>query len=392
MLSIAGTGVLIDVNFKNHAVTSVAISFLKSPEAPTVPAPKAARILMQELMPPPGVSPINATLTPFAAHLERLARLDKLSSPGLNCFEAIAGLHTSLRRLFEHEKQKLRDALEAKGQDAQAIDEELLEKDVLCRHSGRPEMHVKSRVGFSLEYWTRRRLVPSRHTPARAGTSSPATIVRAGERGSDTWAAVIECESSSATMYPSVRVSESWLSERIEKPVEERDQLFGAWDGSALDWLEPPPTLVTDANPDGMTIDSGLAGLGRAPDVRFVARLEPPLVVPLSVAYEIYSLVGIQIPQASLQPTTFDGLLIPEITGMAATDGQVREVKKRRKLLVPNKDGEPLHAHHEYTLWIQKSEYGRVIEEIPFAHPRQLISILPVCIPSQGDENRDCRC
>ena len=371
------------LNFQDNAVTNVAISFLKSPEAPTVPAPRAAEILLRTLRPPPGESPIDTTLTPFAAHLERLARLDKLSSPGLNCFEAIAGIYVSLRRLFGYETRKVKQSREAQGNISMVMDQDTIEKEILCRHSGRPDMHVRGRVGLSVEYWTKSRLIPSDDpdsdagasgAPTKSGDPAPPSVHR-GE--SDTWAVVIECQSLPATLYPPVRLSDQWLSDTIEMNANEQVP-FGPWDGSTLDWQEPLALTLSDPATDAMVIDSGLTALGRPADVRFVARLEPHLVVPLSVAYEIYATVGIQIPQESLQPTTFDGLLIPTKDPSIGADGQGREIKRRRRLTVPNKEGGMGESIQDFTLWVQKPEYGRVIEEIPFSHPRQLISIFPV--------------
>ncbi|KAI9847260.1 MAG: hypothetical protein M1838_000955, partial [Thelocarpon superellum] len=266
MLSIAGSGVLIDIDFKLGAVSKVGISFLKSPEAPTVPAPRAAAILLRELQPPPGVSAINATLTPFAGHLERLARLDKLSSPGLNCFEAIAGVHASLARVNEWEKRKLR---ESRGGD----DDEQIEREVLCKRSGRPVMHARRRVGLSLEYWMQRRLVaPKEHrrddvvgaTSSNRGGATVAENSTADEE-SVLWAAVIECEHSPAGIYPSVRVSEDWVSAPVEK-VPEQSDMFQVTEGPVIDWLEPSPTLLSESGADAMAVDSGAGSIGKLPD------------------------------------------------------------------------------------------------------------------------------
>ena len=365
-------------------MTNVAISFLKSPEAPTVPAPKAAEILLRELKPPKGLSPINTSLTPFAAHLERLARLDKLSSPGLNCFEAISGVYASLTRLFDWEKRKVKES-------AKDMDQEAVQVEVLCKRSGRPVMHARKRVGLSLEYWMRRRFVSSKPRSSRPvnGTVPPIDSTAARELSpdedeSDIWAAVIECEHSPAGLYPSVRISEDWLSEKVEKAPEEQDELFGAGSGPIIDWLEPAPTLLSDPGPDAMAVDSGQQNMGKLPDVRFVARMEPPVVVPLPVAYEIYNAVGIQIPQESLRATTFDGLLL-ENSETAGQEAEIREIRRERTLVVHDETGHAEERRHRYTLYVPKQDYGRVIEEIPFSHPRQLVAILPVSRPFELD-------
>ncbi|KAI9830809.1 MAG: hypothetical protein M1838_005778 [Thelocarpon superellum] len=126
-----------------------------------------------------------------------------------------------------------------------------------------------------------------------------------------------------------------------------------------------------------MAVDSGAGSIGKLPDVRFIARLEPPVVVPLPVAYELYASVGIEIPQESLRATTFDDLLLQGY-GTSAAEGDIRAIHQRRALTVPNEHDDLAVREHEYTLYVEKQDYGRVIEEIPFAHPRQLIAVLPI--------------
>ncbi|KAI9823174.1 MAG: hypothetical protein M1832_002617 [Thelocarpon impressellum] len=369
MLSIAGSGVLIDVNFDHDAVTSVAISFLKSPDSPTVPAPKAAEILMKELRPRPGSTSLDTSLTPFAAHLERLARLDKLSSPGINCFEAISGIYASLRRLYDWERRRVVESL-GPGQHS----EDAVEKEVLCKRSGRPVMHARGRVGLSLEYWMRRRAVTSagRTEGAVSGTKD------SGEEEPVTWAAVIECEYATAGLFPSVRVSEDWISENVEKAADQQHPLFGDSGQVAVDWLEPPSTLLADSGTDAMAVDSGAPNMGKLPNVRFVARLEPPVVVPLAAAYEIFMTAGGQPQQEAQQATTFDGLLLPGSGDSSSRESDNREIRRDRRVTVYGADGEAQERLHRHTLYVQKQDYGRTIEEIPFSHPRQLVAILPI--------------
>jgi hypothetical protein len=66
------------------------------------------KILTRNLQPLPGQNSINVTLERFAENLEKLVMLDKLGSPqhgGVSCYNAIAGVYTSLQKLFEHEKK-----------------------------------------------------------------------------------------------------------------------------------------------------------------------------------------------------------------------------------------------------------------------------------------------
>src|SRR6185436_10500093 len=106
-------------------------------------------VLKRDLTPPPGVASINLTLDRFANNLQRLAQLDKLSTPQVNCFEAISGVYRSLRRLFEHEKKAAMAVFDMLQPDA----EEKAEREVMCSRSGKPAMNASRTMGLSLQYW-----------------------------------------------------------------------------------------------------------------------------------------------------------------------------------------------------------------------------------------------
>ena len=95
------------------------------------------KILTRNLKPLPGQSKMNVTLERFAENLEKLVTLDKLGSPqtgGVSCYNAIAGVYTSLRKLFEHEKKMALSLL----QDDTPHRSHKAEREVLCKKSGRP--------------------------------------------------------------------------------------------------------------------------------------------------------------------------------------------------------------------------------------------------------------
>ncbi|KZF18960.1 hypothetical protein L228DRAFT_251497 [Xylona heveae TC161] len=394
-LSIAGSALLVDLDFQNHIVDRVSLSLPGSSDAVSVHAPKASAILYKDLKPEDGSSsPINTTLNKFADNLERLAKLDKLSTPEVNCFEAIAGVYTSLRRIFEHEKKQ-------SGQEAgeKMNPDEEVERLVMCEKSGRPRMHAGKRVGLALEYWMdRRRVSTSRKRKAESGSDEMDidSIEKSRNKAHDgtsydgnIWSAIIECEHSPAELYTPIRISNDWVSQRIERPSEEQDELFGP-DGPTIDWTEPAPTFVSgpaatrtpgaasSSAPDPM--DTSGQNMSKLPDVRFVARLEPPVVVPLQKAVEIYDSVGLVIPQESIQPTTLDGLILPpdpsEVHG--AVHGEARYLSNSREVLGFDGSGKEQLNRHDYALFAHKLDFGRVVDEIPFRHPMELINILPI--------------
>lgn len=365
----------------------MAISFPTSSETVSTVAPRAAKILERDLRGDGRGSPsLSRSIAPFAAHLERLAALDKLSSPPLNCYDAIAGIYTSLRRIFEWEKRKLKEIGDARRQAmSPELQETMLEREVMCMESGRPSMHAGNRLGLSLEYWMRQRCVRRSTQPSDGGDRDEHRDE--GEDDLKTWAAIIECEASPAELFPSARNSTEWVSENVVRPAEQGDMLLGSTDAAVVDWLVPPPTLLPSSPvTDGHHQHQALAqSQGRLPNVRFVATLDPPVVVPLRVAYDIYSVVGLQVPQESLQHTTFDDLVLESMgvanaAGQAAVDGKASKASVQRQVMVFDAEGRPLEPRqHRYEVYVPKPDYGRVIEAIPFAHPRQLVAILPVC-------------
>lgn len=366
----------------------------------------AAKMLQDDLTPPPGVASINLTLDRFAHNLERLARMDRLSTPEVNCFEAISGVYTSLRRLFEHEKKAalaLFDAAASSSSPTAATANEKAEREVLCKKSGRPRMNAGKCVGLALEYWMdRRHILPPPSKPAqKAAPGTPASTrmdidsdasesLADADADTDTsriYSLTIECESSPAGLYPSMRISDAWISPQIEKPASDPSSIFDG--GPGIDWLEPPPTYIPSTGPeahdpddDAMNLGAdATAGVGRLPNIRFIAKLSPPLVVPLSVAVNILP----SIPSELIRPTTFEGLALrpgevdPGAMGQA---GETREIRSERSVLVvAGKDGRgeevEVERRHANALFVTKTEYARVLDEVPFSHPRQLVEILP---------------
>ncbi|KAI9780653.1 MAG: hypothetical protein M1839_006594 [Geoglossum umbratile] len=376
---------MLEVELKSNNVQRVSLSFAETKGPTTTFAHTAAKILQRDLTPPPGISPINSSLSPFSDNLERMFKLDKLSVlPGFNCFEAISGVYTSLMRVFECEKRRLRDArIESGYMDDSVRGGEALEREVMCKKSGRPRMHAGRRVGLRLDYWMERRHVHSKgyKTASSSAADPPATRVEPvsdsePDDGQQIWSAIIECESSPAELYPSVRISDYWVSEKAVGS-QNQDDLFASSTEPTIEWLDPGPTYLPQG--DGMDMGNAAESLGKLPDVRFVARLEPPVVLPLDAAVSIYGAVGAAIPEHSIMPTTYDGLLLPtEPSENQRPFGEPRELSKDRALYVQDENGDMVERQHRYNLYVEKRSFGRLVEEIPFSHPRQLVEILPI--------------
>lgn len=349
------------------------------------------------MQPLPGQNKINATLERFADNLEKLVTLDKLGTPqngGVSCYEAIAGVYTSLRKLFEHEKKMALAVMEDNTPDRS----HKAEREVLCRKSGRPRPNTGDRLGLNLEYWMDRRyIIPKARTKATASAKGKEKMdidsqeqTQFPEDDDDlnintVYSLTLECEQSPSTLYTPIRISDEWISDAIEKPVDANDA--NALDDIIMnkpniDWQEPKPTFLEPPAPSGdddaMHLD---ADPGRLPNIRFVAKFNPPLVVPIATYISLYQSVGVEPPQ-DFTATTFVGLALrpneldPAMTGTAGAT--THEIRSTRTALVRNSDGTEEETGHNLSLYVPKMEYSRRLESLPFAHPKQLVEILPI--------------
>ncbi|KAL1642896.1 hypothetical protein SLS58_005137 [Diplodia intermedia] len=379
-LLLAHTSFMLDIAFRDNVVDGVTLQFGDLSDGVQRHSQSAATVFKADLVPAPGEASINLSLDRFAKNLEKLARLDHLSifkegKPEVSCFEAIAGVYNSLQKLFEHERKAAMHLFDVSKPHAH----ERATREVLCKKSGRPRMNANSAVGLSLEYWMERRLVFQK-TAGNEDTSMD--IDDEGDQYDESanriFSLTIECESSPAQLYPSIRVSDAWISDVVEKPSDPND-LFGS---PTIDWLDPPPTYAGGseaAQNDPMALDGN--SIGKLPNVRFVAKLNPPLVVPLNTAQNILTSVNVQMNQESLKwSTSLEALVLkPDdepTTGL--TTEFTKEYHNVRNVFVVDKNGKEQDKRHEATLYVNKAEVACVLDEIPFDHPRQLIQILPV--------------
>ena len=390
---VIGSEVMCDVFVKNGEIESVKLETAIDRERPGFNfGPTGSKILLESLRPINGMSKINLTLERFSHNLDKLLRMDKLSAPengGVSCYQAIFGVYTSLKKLYEHEKKMALAVHDANT--PYAIQK--AEREVLCKKSGRPRINAGTCLGLSLEYWMDRRHIiakPAEKTPVSAKGKERMDIDSVSDDTSEDtdpssnkiYALTIECESSLSSMYSPIRISESWVSDAIEKAPDaasaDIDNILS--NTPTIDWLDPPDTYLPSAAPggdhDAMNLD---AAPGRLPNIRFVARFNPPLVVPLSVFVNIQQSLGLDVPQ-DIRATTFVGLALrprepdPGLTGMAGDSTQ--EIRSTKTVLIPTASGEEQRTHAN-SLYVPKTEFSRTIEAIPFQHPKQLVEILP---------------
>lgn len=382
--------------FQGNAVERVELEFASEFETVTKYASKAAGILHRDLRPSANSTSAYVSLRRFADNLERLATMDKLSTADVNCFDAVGGVYASLKKLYELENKMAADVLDSRVSNLRAR----AERDVICKRSGKPEMHAGDRVGLALKYWMQQRNVfqaATGHTPITSPTAHGTKMdIDAGEAALKSeepspFSVIIECESSPAELYPPIRISNDWLSLETGRPSNEASAQglspsTGQSPRPAFEWRDPPPTY--QASPEAvhenvMAID-GSASRGKLPNVRFIARLEPPVVLPLNVAEHICNSVGTSTNPEMLKPTTFDGLVLPgapsrNVSGAAGLPySGNRELKRRKVAWVKNGSGAVEERVHDNFLFVAKAEYARQLFELPFEHPRQIIAILPV--------------
>ena len=367
-LSIAGNGVLIDVEFNMEDIKNVTLEFAGSRSEVGKRAAEGAVVLKRDLKGEEEGSYV--TLDAFVGNLERLAKMDKLSEGGVNCFDVLEGIRGALQTVFDFEVGKTRAE---KGPDAA---KEAIDRKVLCHASGRPMMHTGGRVGLTLQYWMDRQLLLSatQEPEAMDIDTDPSPCV--GK--SSIYSAIVEAEATPSSIYPPIRMSNSWLGSPIEKPAPTESDPFLELT-SSINWEEPPPTYISldkssDENTTSTDQQDPLQNT-KTPNVRFIARFEPPLVVPLQTAADIYQSVGAPLAQDSIQPTTYESLLFADTT-IPPHHSEQRIATKR--LTSYDATGEPTEHVHRYTLFSILPDYGRVINAIPFSHPRQLIAILPL--------------
>ncbi|RYO44928.1 hypothetical protein AA0113_g10660 [Alternaria arborescens] len=385
-----GDEALCDVTFHNDEIASVNLQTGLDESRPDLHfGTTGSEILVRSLKPLPGQSKLNVTLERFSESLEKLLTLDKLGSAqngGVSCYNAIAGVYTSLRKLFEHEKK----AELAKRTPDERFRTHKAEREVLCKKSGRPRLNGGSCLGLSLEYWMDGRM---QIDPPVESAAYPEDVEKSHNK---MYSLTIECEASPSTLYTPIRISDDWISDRIDKPTDTHDanatldNILMHASSSSLDWLDPKPTYLepapeqtadNDHDHDAMNLDSAA---GRLPNVRFVAKFNPPLVVPFAVHMQLYQLVGIEPRTDDFRPETFAGLALrpgevdPGMSGTTVGD-VTHEIRSSRTVLVRDGErGQEKDRRHDMSLFIPKLEYSRTLEALPFSHPKQLVEVLPV--------------
>lgn len=390
---VIGNEAMCDITIAKGDVTSVKLELASDDDS--MFRDSGSRILFKSLTPAhPGANKINLMLDQFAMNLDKLLRMDKLSAEngGVPCFKAIFAMHKSLKRLFEHEKKMALALIDADAPDAVYK----AEREVLCKKSGRPRLNAGTHLGLSLEYWMDRRHLMCKPpkpatTTASSSSSSPPNDEDYPEDALPTthkiYSLSIECESSPSSMYTPIRIPPSWISDSIyaeKPPTDGPDAVINNIlenTPPAIDWLDPKPTYLDPAGAAGdhsaLNIENAS---GRLPNIRFVARFHPPIVLPWTVYANIMNSVGLEAPQ-EFPSTSFVGLAVrpdlPDPGSTAMSGGHTIEVKHSRTVLAVDRDGNETTKRHASTFYVPRLEFSLKLESLPFQHPRQLVELLP---------------
>jgi hypothetical protein len=221
-------------------------------------------------------------------------------------------------------------------------------------------MNINGQLGASITYFT------SRGKEAR------------------TWSLVLDVQASPSQFYPPIRQSTAWIGPSVKKEnPDEIDGLLASSSGTGpvLDWLEPDNLSLraTEDLKDDSAME-GVEGATKFPDVRFMAKLDPELVVPYLVAGQLYESVGATLEAESVL-RSFDDLLFP-VPGTGApvpeADGTYRRIRQTQDVPVVERDGTRTERRHGYTITVPVMQYGKSLSELPFSHPRQLVGAMGV--------------
>lgn len=343
-LAIAGNEMMLEIVWLGDRVTRVVLHFMRGTEEATDEL--GAQVLLQDLV---GTGVEYVELNGFVENLTRLARIDQLGRGKVSCFEALDGISYSMKKLWELELGKEQETTK---------NQTVAELKTLCERSGRPVINSDNKIGLRLDYWMDRRDVAERDIEDRM----PSESVK------NPFCLMIDCEAFNATQYPSIRISQAWLSISVADAIS--DPTLPIWD-------DPPPTFIPGTemeNVQGM-LSLGIT-TGTQPDVRFIARLRPAVTLPLNAAAEILAHMDSPLTQEAIGFTTYLGLLFP---GMPDFRDGTKDGKVRIKRFVTSYDASGLRHEHSqrFDVFSVPNTWARTITELPFSHPRQLTDILP---------------
>lgn len=349
-ITIAGRTVMVEVHLDSqNEIKKAEVSFPAEPSKTLQDTEASASAVFQDcLVASSGQPSITKKLDRFAANLEKLGKIDKphgTAGDGFNGFEAISGIYSSLRKLYDYERE-MAEQLWAMSDNK----ESKAEAEVTCKKSGRPRMNENGKIGLDLDYWIHRRHV---HSLKRTGIKN------------DLFSVSILCEAMQPNqMTQPARISDAWISDQVMKSDDNAE-------GDAMrhvDWLDPA---------SGIDQTSATASItqGKLPNVHFVAKLEPPLLIPgeaatqsgllaRSVYHHLPSYLAALLLHDNPLDAVNDNMQIPPRVFSADRMTVLERGRRTEK--------------HTNVLRPRSYDQAVLLHDIAFDHPKQLIELLPV--------------
>lgn len=347
-VTIAGETVFVEVDMKNHVPREVTTGLQLKGDNLSEMAAKAGEVLFESLKD-------TDNLAAFAKGVDWIAKIDGLGAGKVNGFEALGGIYGSLRRLFNEEVRLVEESGNTGRENAEML--------VMCKGSGKPVQHERGALGISIDYWQESRAALSRIANGTEMDVDSGASHATAMTSPSLHSVHIDLERCPPEMYTPIRIAFDWLPEKL------------TIDPSApLPWQEPNATFLSSEGPDDSMADNDPPNDQQKllPSLRFLAKLDPPVVLPWQTATSLLTTFGAVMPQAFPTPPLLQQLLIP-----ASVLGSLGNETHKTVFVQRGPEAET-EVEHVYRLHVAKAEYGYKLDDLPFAHPRQLVENLPL--------------
>lgn len=351
-LSIGGINFVIELELNGDIVTDVTI---EHGDGMNLQVDLIKNVLKNDLVFVDPAEKLSSSIGPFAEHLSWLSKMDKMTSKTeFPCYRAIESFHRSFKSLWEDECQHTNPDV------------------VLQSGSGKPRLHEDENLGPVITYWRTRHRLPTSRSPRGSRQQS--------RLRQTTLNAHIHLEEHPSTTFPVAQASQSWLGD----PPTLNPVPGSPTTSRKINWVCP---LHLEDDPFVMNVDqpTPAAASAKLPNVRFIARLEPPVVLPQSIATAIAEIIGITTlsdPEFFVVDGYFDITLLPPSTPelvqlwnqrYCTTHLTVQNVP-RRIARHANADA----AEFDLTWEANYNEPGVQVKTLPFTHPKHLLDVIPI--------------
>jgi hypothetical protein len=347
-VTIAGETVFVEVEMKSHVPREVSVGLQLNGESLSEMAAKAGEVLFDSLK---GTD----SLADFAKGVDWIAKIDRLGAGKINGFEALGGIYETLRVLYNEEVRLAEESGTAERGNAEVL--------AMCKRSGKPVQHERGGLGISLDYWQENRVASLRN-----GNDVDMDVHSSGSTAKTSTPSGLHCihidlERCPPEMYTPIRISSGWLPEKLTVDTT-----------VPIPWQEPDATFLSSAGPDDSMAGNDLPNDQQKllPSLRFLAKLDPPVILPWQTATALLTTFGAVMPQPFPTPPLLQQLLVPAF--MLGSVGS----ETHKTVLVQRGPVAETEAKHVYRMHVAKAEYGYRLDELPFAHPRQLVENLPL--------------